>query len=66
MTQRDTTGAERDKEEVLECRQPTAEEKKSFSLALCPFFRNSANKLARILRLGIKKIKIFCSALDFS
>ena len=27
---------------------------------------DSPSKIANLLRLGIKKIKIFCSALDFS
>jgi len=36
------------------------------TLASLAFCKNIANKLAKLLRLGIKKIKIFCSALDFS
>ena len=40
--------------------------KSSFSFAILSFFRNFAIKIAKLLRLGIKKIKIFCSALDFS
>ena len=30
------------------------------------FFVTLRSKTAKLLRLGIKKIKIFCSALDFS
>ena len=30
------------------------------------FFVILPSKMANLLRLGIKKIKIFCSALDFS
>ena len=40
--------------------------KSSFSFAFLSFFCNFAIKIAKLLRLGIKKIKIFCSALDFS
>ena len=38
----------------------------AFCFVLCSLIRNFANKLAKLLRLGIKKIKFFCSALDFS
>ena len=41
-------------------------EKTKILLAFRSFYRNSAIKMAKLLRLGIKKIKIFCSALDFS
>ena len=30
------------------------------------FFNFAIKEMANLLRLGIKKIKIFCSALDFS
>ena len=35
-------------------------------LAVSMFFRNSAIKIAKILRLGKKKNKFFCFALVFS
>jgi len=38
---------------------------KPISFVLLSFFRNFAIKMANLLRLGIKKIKIFCSALVF-
>ena len=40
--------------------------KSSFSFAILSFFLYFSIKIAKLLRLGIKKIKIFCSALDFS
>ena len=35
-------------------------------LELSSFYRNFTTKVVNLLRLGIKKIKIFCSALNFS
>ena len=40
--------------------------KTSFPFAFLSFFRNFANKLAKLLRLGKKKNEFFCFALDFS
>ena len=37
-----------------------------FSFALRSFFRNFATDVAKLLTLGIKRIKILCSALVFS
>jgi len=40
--------------------------KETYFFVIPSFFRNFAKNYAKLLCFGIKKIKIFCSALDFS
>jgi hypothetical protein len=51
---------------VFESFHSEMKRKVSFSFAFLSFFCNFAIKMAKLLRLGKKKNKFFCFALDFS